>query len=809
MDEPMKSLQNSSPASNGTQSGKELKLSNKNASSISSIINSSSDSTTTNIGKESTTKDVNKNKRPRKKRKISSCDVCRKFKTRCDFEPSLGKCHRCKVLDLECSLDENGTESNTYEKYSADKRLLNLENEVKSLNAKIDTIISLLQDSKNSYENADQLSKASNNEGTSSTGTTLLDENTELSTVESTETITLQGGYKLKDPPLKLINGIDERLFPSIATNKQDQIAREQRPSAVARVDFLKFYEKHQLLCHKLSKEFLVRSHFWIIPGGMKDLSEEFIHQHLFITSVFTIIAMSFADNDKYAKEQETLYPLVERLLTNTLTMFEKLIPHDIEAILYCAMFHISRKAKRYRQLKFNSLVLINFAMFSLLKIVDFHKIKERVLIKEECNLDDLYHLRILNSLTACHIEYCISYGEISPQDSRNKEFNHLIAKFPQSNFGDDIKLSEINLGEIVNNIFLDFKSYFTNFMDIYDKTKTKAQSAGGTNPSLHKKEMLIFPELNYWLKNWEELLAKDGGGVLLFTFDYYHILICRSFFSEYLVDMKKSPMFLNDALHTMKEHSFSLLRGFLRLPTSLIKGAPIFTTSELVYACLTLCDFLHWFDPTERQQVLSICTRVYWHLNTIGEKLNEATDNVGKIIKSIIDTSKKRVSLGHYPSPMKAHVPLMTKAKIGDHLPKDSRSKSNIISQNHTDANKESIDIHKFMSSVDLTTQEGIKILKSHKSNMENVTARNFHMPDVDKFSSFEDFFQDFFTNLKPNSQKIFSTPTSDSNTTTIPGSKVPAGETQSANPIQPKGDVKDKSTTELTGMEERPLNK
>lgn len=550
-------------------------------------------------------------------------------------------------------------------------------------------------------------------------------------------------GFRLREPPLRLIDGIDERLFPCIATTKKDQIAREQRPSAVARVQFLHFYEKHRTLCLNLSKEFLVRSHFWIIPGGSKNLTEQFIHNHLFITSVFTIIAMSFADNQKYAEEQEKLYPLVERLLTNTLTMFEKLTPHDIEAILYCAMFPISRKSKRYRQLKFNSLVLTNFAMFSLLKIVDFHKIKERVLHKEEYLPDDLYHLRILNSLTACHLQYSISYGDISPQDQRIKEYNDLIAKFPQSNFGDDIKISEIKLGAIVNTIFMNFKKYFHSFKDSAEADMDKIDS------TLHKKKMLIFPELDYWLNSWEELLAKDGGGVLLFTFDYYHIMICRSFFTEFLSEMKLYPTFLNDALFTMREHAFSLLRGFLRLPPALIKGAPKLTTYQLVYACLTLCDFLHWFDSTERQQVLSLCSRVYWHLNTIGEQLNEATDNVGKIIKSIIDTSRKRVSLGHFPSP------LGTSSTT-------TADPEGVAMLSSNDDN-----VRKSVSSVDITNTEGLKSLKSHTSSIENVTARDFNIPDVDRFNSFEDFFQNFFDHLKPTSRKIFSSSTDKSDGT------------------------------------------
>lgn len=781
-------------------------------------------------------------KRPRKKRKTFSCDTCRKFKTRCDFEPLSGKCHRCNVLQIECSLTKereqdiinsvdgassaislnsinssltslskldgkSQTQLNSkllvkqtdFEGHSnpltrnLNERLFRLEENFNSLNSKIDLILLLMQGSSSAASNANDLlansstfnhhtydigdypmeSVENDDEPTNEVGKQQKSEPLEREASSNSEVIMsatpiltsrdntdsfshgkvmFSEGFKLTECPLKIINDIDERLFPLTATSRKEAIAREQRPSAVARVNFLQFYEKHKSLCHKLSKEFLVRSHFWIIPGGVKEIDVEYVHKHLFITSVFTIIAMSSADNDKYTDEQETLYPLVERLVTNTLTMFEKLTAHDIEALLYCCMFHISKKAKRHRQLKFDSLVLSNFALFSLLNNIDFYKIKERVLIKEEYNAVDLYHLRILNSLTACHLEYSIMHGTITPQDNMIKDLNNLIAKFPQANFGDDIKISEINLSDITISVFMDFKSYFINFKSNYLKNvRTIPES------EVLQRELLIFPELDYWLKNWEELLSKDGGGVLLFTFDFYHIMICRSFITEFLIDMKKYPKLLNSVLYTMKEHAFSLLKGFLRLPPSLIRGAPILTTNELIYACLTLGDFLHWFDGSERQQILSICTRVYWHLNTIGEKLNEVTENVGKVIKSIITSSKHRINMGPFPTP------IITVPRGGDISP---------VALNFPQSTAMSDDVDLMSSETKAIEKTRGIVLQAEPSptvstaNSQRTVSRSnstgnpnsLKFPDVDQFNSFEDFFQDFFENLKPNTKRMFS---------------------------------------------------
>ncbi|QHS72694.1 Urc2p [Saccharomyces paradoxus] len=747
------------PMTSGCNSG-----SGRIRNSIRSIINHPEDSAGANEGSEANSHKNNGNKKPRKKRKTFSCDTCRRVKTRCDFEPFVGKCYRCNVLQLDCSLARNKDDEilntlredgllkkinsinpnlSSFPHLSADassesqnsvgknematidscminKRLSSLEDYLKSLHQKMDLIITTAKlsdngntkDPRNDVQNVEFSSSNTYDSSMTSSAKTV------RKTGEYIKENLFLNGFKLKESPLKLLHDIDERLFPSKATSKAAKLAGQQRPYAVARVNFLHFYENNQELCHKLAKEFLVRSHFWIIPGGRKEIDVEYAHSHLFITSVFTIIAMSFADNDKYAAEQEILYPLVERLLTNTLTMFEKLTAFDIEAILYCCMFHISRKAKRYRQLKFNSLVLSNFALNSLLHVIDFYQIKDRVLVKEVYNPEDLYHLRILNSLTACYLEYSISYGDIREQDDMLKEFNKLVAKFPQANFGDDIKISEINLGDIVNGIFMNLKNYFTQYLNEFNNDR----HGDNTNTLV-----FVFPELNYWLKNWEELLAKDGAGVLLFTFDFYHIMICRTFITEFPSTLRSNQGFLKLILNTMKEHSFSLLKGFLRLPPTLIRGAPIFTCHQLVYACLTLCDYLYWFDSSEHQHVLSLCTKVYWHLSTIGEKMNEATDNVGKIIKSIIDTSKTRINFGN--------------------LPKENGDNDTILSSASNSMGAENL--------------HAVKPATSHTNSAalhESLSSSHFMIPDVDQFNSFEDFFQDFFDSLKPNSQKMFS---------------------------------------------------
>ncbi|KAH3899552.1 related to Uracil catabolism protein 2 [Saccharomycodes ludwigii] len=730
----------------------------------------------------------------RKKRKTSSCSSCRAIKTRCDFQPLVGKCHRCNVLKMECSLTQEREKeildairisSNNKERIQGvtnlvsnpvvtviDNKINNLENDINRINQKLDFMISFLHSNTSTSKNPlgvqsvsqDVIFKNSHSSATSSPDNS--PDNINGNSVSIMESNSKTHHVNLSTSPLNLLNQLDEKLFSTKASNEEDYKAKQQRPFVVARNDFMQFFNQHEKLCLDLSRDFLVKAHFWIIPGGIKKIDGNYVEKHAFITSVFAIVAMGFDENNKCEKEQEILYPIVERLLTNTLTMFDKLIDHDIEAILYCCMFTISRKSKRYRQLKFNSLVLSNFAIDSLLTIIDFYRIKDNVVNKLEYNSLDLYHLRILNSLTACKLEYSASMGKFSVQSQQLKEFNNLTAKFPQATFGDDIKISEINLGDIVNGIFFKFGSFLNRLMEEYDVTansntnemmnKNDKNNIDGHN-SEHDDTICIFPELEDWLRDWHELSSKDGGGVLLFSFDFYHIMICRTILTDYCdkETFEKNHRFFVHILNTMSKYCFSLLNGFLKLPPSLIKGAPSITLHQTVYSCLTLCDFLHCFNSSDdRQKVLNMCTKIYWHLNTIGEKLNEATENVGIIIKSLLDTSKVKIN-------NKISVdmdPLFVRIKqASNSLPALIKQQASALSKK-TNASSTNTNFSPSSVGTTHTTSNNNTPGEGSAVGGSRTPTVPFNMPDVTKFESFEDFFQDFFYNLQPTSQHIFS---------------------------------------------------
>lgn len=784
--------------------------------------------------RDNTEVDKEQAKKPRKKRKVYSCQECRKMKTRCDFQPLLGKCHRCVVLSIPCSLaeerkeeiqqvleamnknnvktvfDVNGKDAafpsqpmqsgyadesagNNVDDNYGNERLtgdyIKLQNDVNYLMVKMNNfehkLDMLLTHLSNGNINKFNMPAESKNENH-------LYDNDDVEKMNNTNS----HGVTIENPPFRLLDQIEKELFgisDDSSNNRKlterEILAKSQRAWVVARQKFMEFFYNHEELCYKLAHAFLKKAHFWIIPGGIKTIDREYVEKHPFIVSVFAIIAMGFDENENFSTEQEILYPIVERLLSNTLTMFDQLHDHDIEAILYISMYTISRKSKKFRQVKFDGLILSKFATDSLLNLIDFHKIKENV---ENGLFDgnDLFHLRILNSLTTLKMGYSVGYCNFSIQDKQLREFNDLTVRFPQSTFGDEIKLGEIKLGDIVNNIFLNFDAFYRESVDLYQKDS--------------EQNVIKIQAMRSWLETYRELSSKDGSNLLIFTYDFYYIVVFRNILSEFAT--KDYETFLENkdyflaCLSTVKKYCFAILTAFLQLPTSLIKGCPIITLQQTVYSCLSLCDFLLCFNTKEKAKILNLCTKIYWHLNSIGEKLNEATQNVGIIIKTLIDSSLNQSSKQNKDGSVMNMKDLFVQMRNG--------SKHNSIKRKKTKNSNRNKENHSSISSVTSRVKgstSNTNSVYSPSGNLSSVSSVNNdtpignssrsvnpmdrHMngntmypnangnmqmpqfnfgnplinqsvllPDVEQFQSFEDFFQDFFQNrLKPSSQNMF----------------------------------------------------
>ncbi|GME99865.1 unnamed protein product [Ambrosiozyma monospora] len=128
--------------------------------------------------------------------------------------------------------------------------------------------------------------------------------------------------------------------------------------------------------------------------------------------------------------------------------------------------------------------------------------------------------------------------------------------------------------------------------------------------------------------------MSKDVSQVLTFAYYFSHIMLSRKY-----IQLNKSPSkYLHNAYRTACHYSFEMLISMISLSAKFVRGSPAFQMNQMVYACITLFDFLGFMPPAEKKRSLSLITQSYWHLNQIGEKMNDATETISGIIRKLAD---------------------------------------------------------------------------------------------------------------------------------------------------------------------------
>lgn len=538
----------------------------------------------------------------KRRRKTSSCVSCRKLKTRCDFEPPTGKCHRCNVLKMPCSL--------TYEKKIETPERINDAEQVvgDSGDGRLDRIERQL---------GEVLMRLDSSAG-NSPDKRLPDRRSKSSEYKYFENLGKKKWNYLDNStfnaPLNVISRIDARLFGRV--DRYISFAK-----LCEREFFETFYKDNRELCIRLASDFLKIAHFWIVPGGIKEITHEYVKEHPFITAVFVLLAMGFDENYSYVKEQEDLYWIVRKLLAMATTT-SPLTDHDVEAILYCSLYNIARKPA---QPLLDSWMVSSDGLKQTMLCTSFQKIIKRRNAKQYKE-KDLFHLRIWTLLCVCHLQYSIGNGrpQLIPDDFL--EVCDAVIDYPLSNLEDNINYALVKLCKQVHDMFYD-KDLIINLIK-YEQVE-----------DIEEVRCFKIDELHRWMEHWKELIDNDGAGTLLFNFDFYHVILSRRFISSFKeVSDFKILKYMEIGYNTAMYHSRRILNRFLELPKTMVKGCPSFLLTQIVYACLTLYDFQGKFENKFNMKSLNLVSRVYWHLNHVGETKNDATDTVGQIIKTLVD---------------------------------------------------------------------------------------------------------------------------------------------------------------------------
>ncbi|OWB71611.1 hypothetical protein B5S31_g1301 [[Candida] boidinii] len=577
----------------------------------------------------------------RKKKKIFSCDECRKGKTKCDPEPN--GCRRCTRLRLECSNKDinsnimslansvagansgdtessNSMSSTSLANLEIENRLKSLESVISGFDTKFNKLISAISGNNNNHNNSSQFhqNSPSNGNGGSNGASPIFNHsysNNLKPLFDSNQGDNLIGYNNTLLPicesiaPLSIIKDIDSKLFQRV--NKYD-------PFKQACDEFLDFYFQHEELCLNLAKSFLDISHFWIIPGGITEIDRNYVNSHPFITCVFVVLAMCFDENFNYVEEQKILFSLTTKLMGIAL-ITEPLTDHDIEAILYISLYNIARKPK---QQEFDNWLLSGHAIKHSMLSFDIKNIKHRVQNLKIYNDEDFYHLRIINALCSSHFQNAIGTGKPIMINQSYFDVHNLTILFPNTTVGDAIKVAELDLYYLLSKK-LNSYSYFQS-----------------SNNIQFGDDILIFRDIDEWKNKWEKVIDADASGMLTFAYNFSITLLSRTYIK--LVQQSPKSVLTNKnlakAANTCCQFSFETLEKFAGLEVKLIRGCPKFQLAQIIFSCINLLDFLEVMKPNEKQMSLSKISKVYWHLNSIGEKKNDATDTVGRIIRSLTE---------------------------------------------------------------------------------------------------------------------------------------------------------------------------
>lgn len=664
---------------------------------------------------------------PKRKRKTFSCTSCRKLKTRCDFELQVGKCHRCNVLKLDCSLTqerrgeiesvnvgdqddasvETAVSSGTNNKFEAE--------DISEIKTKLDRLYEVLVEKKE----VGVSSSANNNDYEYFKGMT--------SKVNYLDNST-------NNAPWNVINRMDFKLFR--------RFKKYQYFEKSCKEEFLEgFYISNEDFCLKLANNFLNKAHFWIIPGGLTKIDSNYVLKNPFITAVFILISLNFDHQEiiKTPKEdelQKKLYWIVRKLLGLAMTI-TPLSDHDVEAILYCSIYNIARSKAEQPQL--DNWNISSNGIKQMMTLTRFNELEKRVKLSKNFDVVDLYHLRIWNSLCISHFQNSIGMGRPLLLSEDYFKICGFILKYPQINMEDQVRFAELQISKKCYDLFYE--------SDLMLEVIRLDQFI-----LIDDYKIIELKALKEWFHQNEVLIDQDISNVLMFCYEFYHIILTKRIISSFGSSDHNDEdfrvvKFQKIGLNSIIYYSHGLIHRFLKQKSFLVKGSPNFILNLLIYTSLTLYENLNQMHTQTKSLSVNLITKIYWRLNQIGEMKNDATDTVGKIIKNLVLDN-----LG----PTDGGITIDFDTVVGSVTGNNNNGKLVVVDHEYPEEDGSLDDFEPLHDDVShgysndynvFRNQQQLSSLRSTTTNNPGNALLGFEIPDVGKFDTFEDFFKDMFT--------------------------------------------------------------
>jgi hypothetical protein len=719
---------------------------------------------TSNERKSKNVTSVTKQKR---KRRLFSCDSCRNLKTKCILDAGELSCRRCTRLCIPCSLPrvtmpslvhpsvKIETQSGEKEAVSSDSSIgkdrIDLSSEI---NANLTNLFALQQNSLKLYENLhhemskqsqmiQQLNFETQNRETVSNPRQLSTDGSIYSigdqgTPSVANFVDLYEQLPIRDDINAPLNLISEVKI-SVLGKKRDASTTDFQK---ANQKFIQFYLREEQLCLELAKEFLEISHYYIIPGGISDIDRDYVLEHPMITCVFVLIVMLSSKKYKHSAIQLEVETLLKDIIC-TINNRDPVSDHDIESILYICLYNLGRLDKW---------MLSTTGLMHFFISIDTRGIIDRVVNKNVYTDDDLFHLRILNLMCFSHLQNAIGKGRSVMIEDSWWKIHRLTVIFPNATVGDAIQVAQLDLFKMIVTLMND-KEYFLNF----DTKKLNFSTDDLT---------FICEDLFKWQQKWSKIISKDVSKIIKYSYCFAYILISRKF-----IDLRQDANLAVNSMnreHVMKAYktasyySFELLKNFLESEFKFIRGIPSFQLQEIVYACVTLFEYLTHMTKAENEKTLNIISKTYWHLNKMGQELNDATGTIAEIIKKLVEMARKNEALQ------------IAVTKDKGFIGSGSVTRSNMYKRRKNSQQQKRLspeDLPLFSNDVDVGSVPTSSLhasptppLNGNYMGIAPKTALShghvhavpitgsppngelFQLPDLSNFSNFDDFFKDLF---------------------------------------------------------------
>lgn len=513
--------------------------------------------------------------KPRRKRKTLSCEVCRKAKVKCRFLQK-DVCERCDRLRLSCN--SKVTDIDTSKVQNIEGSLEVLANNVSNLfNLHTQNIIMF-----------DQISKR-------------------LDALEAKNLESVKDDISLPSR--------EDELAPSVLIEKvrsallQKPNMEEKTKFEIACDLFIHFYSEHEKICLDLSKEFLDISHYYIIPGGISIIDKKYVCEHPLITCVFVNIALMLSADYKNSQIHLEICSILKKMIS-CINEDSEISDHDIEAILYACMYDIGT---------FDKWILSSIGIMRYFLSIDASKIIKRVGSGIFTD-DDLFHLRIFNALSACHLRIAIETGRSAMYDENHWLLHETTVKFPNATVGDAIQVAQVELFRLFTKVLEQQNKFFIDSFNF---------EFDGSN-------VLRCKRLEEWRTKWEKIIDKDVSRICM----YSYLFICVLMIEKYQ-HLRKEKVIMS-SIH----YASYVLILFTSTTSEFVRGLPMLQINGIVYVCVVLFKDLEFMDIQTREATIKLIFRTYWNLHKMGQKTNDAIATIANIICKLVELAQQNRKL-------------------------------------------------------------------------------------------------------------------------------------------------------------------